>query len=104
MQVRGCATHCLPNWNNGSQEFHHLDSVIPRCEEKVQPLLSLLDVECILIGPVLEDQLLQIQEGPFMRNLLAHLHHSFPRVLCSKFRAVGALAVQNHILDLEYLL
>jgi hypothetical protein len=45
-----------------------------------------------LVSIVLQDQLLQPQECPFVRDLLPDLHTRFPSVLCRQSRTRRALA------------
>lgn len=45
-----------------------------------------------LVSIVLQDQLLQPQERPLVRNLLPDLHTRFPSVLCRQSRTRRALA------------
>lgn len=50
--------------------------MVPLREEKVQPILCFLDIDRILMSVVLENQLFQIEECSFMRDLLPHLHRT----------------------------
>ena len=74
------------------------------CIEEIQPILDLLDGYRVLIRPVLENKLLEVQECPLVRDFLAYLHDGLPGVLCGEFRAVRTLSMQNDIFNLEYLL
>ena len=93
-----------PYWNNSRQELDHLLRVAPRAVEEVQPILHLFHRDRVLLRAVLEDELLEEQERPLVRNLLPDLHESLPGVLRGQLRAVGALAVLNKELDLKDLL
>ena len=42
----------------------------------------------VFLSVMLEDQLLEVQERPFMRDLLSHLYECFPGILCRKFCAI----------------
>lgn len=53
---------------------------------------------------MLQNELLQVKEGPLVVDLLADLHQGVPCIFRSEFRAVGALSVYNDILNLKYLL
>jgi hypothetical protein len=46
----------------------------------------------LLVGVMLQDQLLQPQERPLVRNLLPNLHTSLPSVLCRQSRTCRALS------------
>ena len=76
----------------------------PLAVEKVQSILHLLHRDRVLLRSVLEDELLEEEERPLVRNLLPDLHESLPSVLRGQLRAVGALAVLNEELDLKDLL
>ena len=93
-----------PNRYNPSQELHHLQSVTSLRVEEIQPILHLLHRDRVLLRAVIQDQLLQVQERPFMRDLLADLHQCLPRVLRRKLRAIRTLPVLHKVLDLEHLL
>ena len=75
----------------------------PRTVEEVEAVAHLLHRDRILLRAVLEDELLEEEERPFVWNLLSDLYQSFPGVLRGKLRAVGALAVLDEVLNLEYL-
>ena len=51
-----------------------------------------------------QDELFEIEESSFVRNLLAHLYDGSPRVGCETLRTIRALVVRNYIFDLESLL
>ena len=87
---------CLPDWHDSRQEITHLDGIVPLCIEEIQTIPLLIDVvgvpasqlgtsnsrtSSLLVSIVLQDQLLQPQESPFMRDLLPDLHTSLPCVL-----------------------
>ena len=50
---------------------------------------------------MLEDELFEVQERPFMRDLLSHLYECFPGILCGKFCAIWTLAMLYKVFDLE---
>lgn len=52
---------------------------------------------------MLQDQLFKIQEGPFVRHLLAHLDEGLPGVFGCKAGTIGALAVLDKVFYLERL-
>lgn len=98
-----------PDWHDAGQEVHHLDSVVSFRVEKVETVSLLVDICRIprwletyvsryhekiwssLVRIVLQDQLLQPQERPFMRDLLSDLHTRLPRVLRCEPRTSWAL-------------
>ena len=86
------------------QEIAEADRMVPLSEEEVDSVVHFFDVDGVLVGAVLKDQLLEIQERPLMRHLLAHLHAGPPCVVCVTLRAVRALVVVLLELDLECLL
>jgi hypothetical protein len=71
--------------------------------EKVEPVARLLDGDGVLLDAVLEDELLEEEEGPLVRDLLSDLDDRFPRVLGGEAGTVRALGVLDQELDLEYL-
>ena len=71
---------CLAR-NNGAEEIDHLLGVIPLGEEEIQTVLRFLDVHGILVGAVLQNQLLQVQEGTLVGDLLANLNRGSPCVV-----------------------
>jgi len=53
---------------------------------------------------MLEDELLQEQECPLVRDLLTKLYYSLPCILCGQFCTIWTLAVLHYIFHLEDLL
>ena len=51
-----------------------------------------------------ENQLLEVQESPFMMDLLPDLYQSLPGVLCCKLSAIWTLPMLYKVLDLKRLL
>ena len=51
-----------------------------------------------------ENQLLQVQESPFVMDLLPDLYQSLPGVLCCKSSAIRTLPMLYEVLDLKGLL
>lgn len=89
---------------DGGQEVDHLGGMIALCVEEVETVFGLADVDGIAVGVVFKDQLLEVEEGAFVGDLLADLHTRTPGVCGVRFRAVGALVVGYDVLDLEALL
>jgi hypothetical protein len=85
------------------EELGHLDRVAALAIEKVEPVARLLDGDGVLLDAVLEDELLEEEEGPLVRDLLSDLDDRFPRVLGGEAGTVQALGVLDQELDLEYL-
>lgn len=52
---------------------------------------------------MLQDELLKVQERPFVGNFLSDLDERLPGVLCSELRTVGTLAVLDEVFDLKNL-
>lgn len=71
---------------------------------EIQAILSFLNVDCILVGAGLQNQLLQVQERPLVRDLLPNLDRGSPGVVCITLLAVIALLGRNHVFHLECLL
>lgn len=67
--------------NNRAEEIDHLLGVVPLGEEEIQTVLGFLDVHGILVGAVLQDQLLQVQESTLVGDLLANLNRGSPCVV-----------------------
>ena len=51
-----------------------------------------------------ENQLLEVQESPFVMDLLPDLYQSLPGVLCCKFSAIWTLSMLYKVLDFKGLL
>lgn len=72
--------------------------------KEVKSVLDFLDTDRVLVGVVLEDELLEIQERPLVVDLLADLDERTPRVLGGETSALGTLSSLNEVLDFEDLL
>lgn len=96
--------HGEPNRHDAGQELDHLDSMTALAVEEIEPIPDLLDGNRVLLGAVLQNQLLEEEEGPFMGHFLAHLHERLPSIFCREFGAVRTLAVLDEVLELEGLL
>jgi hypothetical protein len=72
--------------------------------EEVESILDLGYRNGILVGVVLEDELLKVQESTLVVHLLANLDEGAPGVLGGETCALGALRSLNHVLDLKDLL
>ena len=94
----------VPDGHDSGQELDHLLGMASRAVEEVETIAHLLDGDGVLLGSVLEDKLLEEEEGPLMRDLLADLDEGLPGVLRSELGAVTTLRVLDDILHLEYLL
>ena len=51
-----------------------------------------------------QDELFEVEESSFVRDLLAHLDNGSPCVRCETFCTIRALVVCNDVFDLESLL
>ena len=71
--------------------------------EKVKTVLDFLDGDGVFLRTMLDDKLLEEQEGSLVRDLLSDLNESLPGVFSSEPRAIGALPVLDKVLDLERL-
>ena len=82
----------------------YLLGVVALREVKVQTILCFLNVDGILVGTGLQNQLFQVQERPLVGDLLANLDRSSPGIVCITLFAVVALLGCNHIFHLKCLL
>jgi hypothetical protein len=57
----------------------------PLAIEEVQTVLHLLERNCVLLRPMLQDKLFKVQKRAFVWNFLPNLNKGFPRVLGSQF-------------------
>lgn len=89
---------------NGTEEIDHLQSMLLRRVEEIESVLDLLDTDGILVGIVLENELLKVQESTLVVDLLSDLDECSPGVLGGETSALGALSSLNDVLDLEDLL
>lgn len=71
---------------------------------EIQAVLRFLDIDCLLVGTSLQNQLLQVQERAFVGHLLSNLNRGPPCVVCITLLAVITLLRCNHIFHLECLL
>ena len=78
--------------------------LISRGIVKVQPILDLLDVDCILMCRMFENELFEVKESPLVGNLLSNLYASPPCICSIGLRAVGTLLVRHHVFDFKCLL
>lgn len=90
--------------SDGREEVDHLEGMLLGTVEEVESVLDLGDRNGVLVRAVLEDELLQVEEGAFVVNLLPHLDHCSPGVFRRQPCALGALGTRNDVLDLEDLL
>lgn len=66
----GCS---LPDRNNACEEFDHLDGVITLAVKEVEAVFHFLYRDSVLLGRVLENELFEEEEGPFVRDFLSDL-------------------------------
>lgn len=71
---------------------------------EVNAVVHFLDVDRILVCAVLQNSLLEIQKGPFVRHLLSDLNARPPGIVRVTLCAIGALVVVLRVFDLETLL
>jgi hypothetical protein len=79
-QGRDTTNRDSPNWYDTRQKFDHFNGMISLTIEKVQSILDFLYRYCILLRSMLQDQLFQEQEGPFVRYFLPYLHKGLPSI------------------------
>lgn len=63
---------------NTRQELDHFDGMTSMAVVEIEPVSELLDVCRILVCIVFENQLLEPDEGSFVRHFLTDLDHCFP--------------------------
>ena len=93
----------VPDGHDSGQELDHLLGMASRAVEEVETIAHLLDGDGVFLCVVLEDELLEVEEGALVRDFLADLHKSFPGILRRKPCAIWTLAVLDKVLDLERL-
>lgn len=71
---------------------------------EVETIFALRDVDGILVSTVLQDELLEVQEGSLVRHLLTQLYLGLPGVLGCQPGTVWTLTILNDVLDFERLL
>ena len=90
--------------DDGLEEVAEGHGVVPLGKEEVDTVVDFLDVDCVLVGAMLQNQLFQVQERPLMRHLLSDLYRRSPCVVGVALGAVWTLVVVLCELDLEALL
>jgi hypothetical protein len=91
----------IPNGNNAVEELNHFDRMASLAVKKVQTILDLLNRDRVLLGTMLEDELLEIKKGAFVRNFLPNLDESLPCVFGCKFGTIWALRMLYKVFNLE---
>ena len=61
-------------------------------------------VYCFFMSGMFQDELFEVQESSFVRDLLAHLHDGPPCVGCKTLCTIWTLVVCNDVFNLEGLL
>jgi hypothetical protein len=75
-----------------------------RTVEKIKTVFHFLDRDGVLLGIMLENELLKVEESPFMGDFLSNLYKGLPSVFGSESCAIGTLPMLNKVFDLEGLL
>jgi len=77
-----------PCGDDALEKLVELDRLVPLCKVEIKAVGDLANVCGSLVDAVLEDELLEEEERALVRDLLANLDHSAPRVLglCSVAR------------------
>ena len=86
------------------EEVDEFLGLISRGIVKVQPILNLFNVDCVLVCPMFQDELFEVKESPLVGNLLSNLYASPPCIRSIGLRAVGTLLVRHHVFDFKCLL
>lgn len=92
------------DWDDVLEKIDKALGVIPLGKVEVYAVVHLLNVDGVLVGAMLEDELLEVEESALVRDLLADLDDGAPGVVRVRLCAVGALVVVLDVLDLERLL
>ena len=87
-----------------AEEIDKLLGVVSSREEEIDTIVNFLDVDCITVGTVLEDKLLEVEESTLVGDLLANLDDGAPCVVRETLLTIGALLVGLDELDFEGLL
>jgi hypothetical protein len=102
--ARERASKCVPHGSDGLEEVDELGGVAAVAKVEVEPVGHLLDADGVGVRVVLEDELLEVEEGALVIDLLARLHDGLPRVIGEAGRASRALHHLHDELDDEHLL
>lgn len=86
------------------QEINHSLGIVSCGEVKVEAMLCLLNVDRILMGAILQDQLLEVEERPLVWHLLPNLNDGSEGMVGETLHTVRALLCGNDVFDLECLL
>jgi hypothetical protein len=87
-----------------AKEIDKLLCVISRREEEINTVVNFLDVDCVTMSAVLENQLLEVEESTLVGDLLANLDDGAPCVVCETLLTISALLVGLDELDFKGLL
>ena len=87
-----------------AEEVDKLLCMVSRREEEINTVVNFLDVDCVAMGTVLEDKLLEVEESTLVSDLLANLDDGAPCVVCKTLLTIGALLVGLDEFDFESLL
>lgn len=72
--------------------------------KEIESVLDFLYADRVLVGVVLKDELLEVQERSLVVDLLSDLNQRTPGVLGGETSALGTLGALDDVLDLENLL
>jgi hypothetical protein len=92
------------NGSNTAEELDHSFGFITLSVIEIQTVLRLLDIDCILVCAVLQNELLEVQECTFVGDLLAKLDGCAPGVVGETLLTIRALLCSDDVLNLEALL
>jgi hypothetical protein len=88
-------TGLVPNGHDCIQKVHKTRTVTTASKEEINAILHGLHTDDLLVGVVLEDELLEVQEGTLMSNLLTDLSHSIPSIFGFNLATIRALLSSN---------
>jgi hypothetical protein len=69
--------------------------VVPLCEEEVNAIVDLLDVDCVLVCTMLQDQLFEEEESTLVWDLLPDLDDRSPGIVRVTLLAVCSINLAN---------
>ena len=98
--------HCenVLDGSDSTEEFDHLQRVLLRRVEEIESVLDFLHRNRILVGVVLKDELLEVQESTLVVDLLSHLDERSPGVLGGQSSTFWTLRSGDGVFDFEDLL
>jgi hypothetical protein len=70
-----------PDGCNTAQKLNHFESMPSRTIEKIETIFHFLDRDGVFLCVMLDNELLKVEESPFVSNFLSNLYKRLPSVL-----------------------